>query len=278
MTPTMTAPIQATSHRPSADSITAPLFEDDAAPGYADCATPTLTGCAGCWLRGAADHRITVSSTTLRQPHLLDNFVNHTRSITLCRSHRVDHTSTKCATTGGAAKCGPICARQAGKRSDARKFSRCASTESHSTSSTNWEGDSTPRVIRTDRHPGVAATRSRALAYAWRNASSCPGTTSIRATSSTMPGSLTWWRRTPRTGGWLTARHVLREYVPTREGSIPLRRCRQHGSGARGSLPVPARHRRSSHDGGRDLRSIVVPGRPLVWESRGGFGRRPWPA
>ena len=44
-------------------------------------------------------------------------------------------------------------ARQRPNRSLARKLRSCASTESHSTSSTNRLGDSTPRVIRIERQP-----------------------------------------------------------------------------------------------------------------------------
>jgi hypothetical protein len=53
-------------------------------------------------------------------------------------------TSVKCSTTGGAAKYGPMWPRHCGNRSVLRKFSRCASTESHSTSSTNRDGTRCP--------------------------------------------------------------------------------------------------------------------------------------
>ena len=69
----------------------------------------------------------------------------------------------KCSTTGEPAKYGPISERQVVNRSVARKFSSCAATESHSTSSTNRLGDSMPRVIRTVRQPGVSASTERAF-------------------------------------------------------------------------------------------------------------------
>ena len=73
------------------------------------------------------------------------------------------------------------------KRSVWRKFDSCASTESHSTSSTNRDGVSTPWVIRTDRQPGVSARISRARGTRRRSRASDPASTLMSATSSTMP-------------------------------------------------------------------------------------------
>ena len=74
--------------------------------------------------------------------------------------------------------------RQALNRSVSRKFFSCASTESHSTISTNRFGVSMPRVIRTERQPSVLVSCSRAPRYAASNPSA--SVTSMIATSRTM--------------------------------------------------------------------------------------------
>jgi hypothetical protein len=61
----------------------------------------------------------------------------------------------------GLANNGPMAARQVVNRSVSRKFCSCASTASHSTSNTKRDGDSIPRVIRTERQPGVATSTWR---------------------------------------------------------------------------------------------------------------------
>jgi hypothetical protein len=81
----------------------------------------------------------------------------------------------KCSTRGGPAKNGPISARHRAKRSVARKFWSCASTESHSTSSTKRSGVSMPLVIRTERQPGAPARIGCPWAYAAAKSSSRPG-------------------------------------------------------------------------------------------------------